>query len=121
MKRFSVILLAILLGTVSTIFISCTKEQKTPGMLTIQVIGPNFTPVPWEKVYLATSLENLRQHSYLQEAMTSENGYAKFDTLTPGVYWFDTEHWEDYGAVEVYFNIDFHTILYVNTPSGIQK
>jgi hypothetical protein len=121
MKRSLILFIASLAILSAAILGSCTKEPKSPGMLTLRVISPQSGPVPWEKVYLATSPSNLQAHVYVQETMTSDSGYAKFDTLTPGLYWYDTEHWEDYGATEVFLNIDSHAILWVNTPAGPNK
>ncbi len=118
MKRTVILIIAILAVCSAAWLASCTKEPQTPGMLTLRVVNPQTGPVPWEKVYLATSAANLQAHIYVQETMTSDSGYAKFDTLTPGLYWYDTEHWEDYGASEVFLNIDTHAILWVNTPAG---
>lgn len=117
MKRFAALILVFLTLSALPVFNACTKEAQTPGMLTLRVMHFENGPVPWEKVYLATSLENLQAGVYFQEAMTSETGYCKFDTLQPGLYWYDTEHWEDFGAVEVYLNIDSHAVLWVNTPA----
>jgi hypothetical protein len=118
MKRIAIIICTFMLVSVSTMFVSCTKEVQTPGMLTIRVISPQFGPVQWETVYLASSSQNLQAHVYLQTGMTSDSGYVKFDSLTPGLYWFDTEHWENYGAVDVFYNIDTRAVLWVNTPAG---
>ena len=90
-------------------------------MLTLRVLNPDIGPVPWETVYLATSLENLQAHAYAEQLVTNEDGYAKFDSLAPGVYWYDTEHWEDFGAVGVYLGIDTKAVLWVNTPTGGKK
>jgi hypothetical protein len=120
MRRIAIIITALLI-TVAGMLVSCTKEVQEPGMLTLRVLNPQIGPVQWEKVYIATSLPNLMGHIYVQETMTSDSGYAKFDTLAPGMYWYGTEHWADYGAVDVFFNIDIHAILWVNTPAGPVK
>jgi hypothetical protein len=121
MKRIALKICALLMVSFSTLFVSCTKEVQTPGMLTIRVISSQYGAVAWENVHLATSVANLQAHAYLQTAMTSDSGYVKFDSLAPGMYWYGTEHWDDYGAVDVYYNIDTHVVLWVNTPAGPGK
>lgn len=120
MKKSAVIWIALLTIGAALAFSGCVKEPRTPGMLTVRVIN-DTTPVPWERVYLATSLENMKAQVYFQEAMTSETGYAKFDSLEPGLYWYDTEHWDNFGAVEIYYNIDTHVILRVTNPAGTKE
>lgn len=121
MKRNAIFLVTFLTLTFTLFLGSCSKNDPESGMLTLQVMRPNFGVVPWENVYIATSLENLQARYYMDSCMTNENGYAKFDTLAPGMYWYDTQHWEDYGAMEIYLGIDTHAILWVNSPAGGKK
>ncbi len=117
MKRLALII-ATLFVIGAAVLVSCSKEVQEPGMLTLRVLNPQTGPVQWEKVYISTSLANMMAHIYVQETMTSDSGYAKFDSLAPGMYWYGAEHWADYGAVDVFLNIDTHVILWVNTPAG---
>jgi hypothetical protein len=121
MKRFAILISAFLFVNIFLFLSSCSKNGPEAGMLTLQVMQPEYGVVPWENVYIATSLKNLQAHSYLDSSQTNVNGYVKFDTLDPGVYWYDTQHWEDYGAVEVFLGIDTRAILWVNTPGGGKK
>jgi len=120
MKKSVILILAFVLVNASLFLTSCSNDEATPGMLTLRVMSPNGA-VAWEKVYLAGSADSLQSHLYLSEGVTNENGYIKFDTLAPGMYWYDTEHWEDYGAAIVYLNIDTRAILWVNSPAGGKK
>jgi hypothetical protein len=121
MKRNSLLIITSLLVAGALWLASCSDKEPEVGMLTINVINPQSGPVPWEWVYLATSLENLQNKVYADQAQTTEQGWVKFDTLTPGIYWYDTEHWEDYGAVGVYLGIDTRAVLWVNTPGPGKK
>jgi len=121
MKRFAILIFTFFVVNVTLFMGSCSKNDPQSGMLTLQVMSPVSGVVPWENVYIATSLENLQARYYLDSCLTNEDGYAKFDTLSPGIYWYDTQHWEDYGAVEIYLGIDTHAILWVNTPAGGKK
>ncbi len=118
MKRFVMHMFALAFVGGALFLASCTKTEQTNGMLTLRVMQPVSQPVPWEEVYIAKSLENLEAHIYFDSGQTNVEGYVKFDSLSPGVYWYDTRNWEDYGAVEVYLDIDTHAVLWVNTPGG---
>ncbi|MEI7981142.1 MAG: hypothetical protein WCI71_05785 [Bacteroidota bacterium] len=101
---------------------SCTSPNPTVGTLTITVYNPSSGAlIVGEQVYLATSLTNLKQGIYIRTAWTNNFGLVYFGDLTPGFYFYDTEHWEDYGATQLYAGLDFYVHLYVNTPAVRKK
>lgn len=103
-------------------FSSCSDPDPTFGTLTIIVYNPsNGTVITNEQVYLATSLNNLKQGIYIKNAWTNNLGLVYFGDLPPGFYYYDTEHWEDYGATQLYAGFDFYVHLYVNTPASPKK
>ncbi len=103
-------------------FSSCNSPEPTFGTLTITVYNPaSGMLIPGEQVYLASSLNNLKQGIYLRTAWTDNLGLVYFGELPPGFYYYDTEHWEDYGATMVYAGWDFYVHLYVNTPVAGKK
>ncbi|MEI6888335.1 MAG: hypothetical protein ACOYM0_09010 [Bacteroidales bacterium] len=99
------------------LFSGCTSKNATTGTLTVMVVDYlTNVPIPNELVYIATSYQNLQNHIWVNSLYTDANGKAFFRDLTPFVMYYDTEHWENYGAIQVYAGIDQTTILYVNTP-----
>jgi len=98
------------------LFPSCKVENPTTGILVIRVMDTNGELVVGEQVFLATSHENLKNGIYYATAWTDLDGEVLFMDLNPIYYWYDTEHWEDYGATQVYAGIEHYVILWVNTP-----
>lgn len=97
---------------------SCSTEDPTTGILNITVLDTWGFPVAFEQVYLATSHQNLKEGIYVSSGWTNEFGQIAFYGLIPIVYWYDTEHWEDYGANQVYAGIEDYVFLWVNTPAN---
>ena len=96
---------------------SCFPADPTAGSLTVKVLDfYTGTPVINEKVYLATSYANMQRGIYFTTAYTDLNGSAFFPEILPAIYWYDTEEWEDWGAVQTYAGIDQYAYLYVNDP-----
>ncbi|MFH1297888.1 MAG: hypothetical protein ABIJ04_11570 [Bacteroidota bacterium] len=116
MKKWFVLLSGILLFASIVMLPSCSSEEATVGILVIKVMDTNGNVVVGEQVYLATSYQNLQTGNYIGNKWTDQNGEVLFMDLTPIYYWYDTEHWEDYGAVQVYAGIEHFVILWVNTP-----
>jgi len=115
-KTLSVILSAFVLSLLILIT-GCASKNATTGTLTIQVIDyKTNAPIPNELVYIATSYLNLKNHVWLNSLYSDANGKVFFHDLTPIVIYYDTEHWENYGAVMIYAGIDQTALLYVNTP-----
>lgn len=101
---------------------SCNTPEPITGTLTITVYQPSTgTVVANEQVYLATSLYNLMHGIYIRTAWTNSLGQVYFADLTPMFYYYDTEHWEDYGGTMIYAGFDFYVHLYVNTPASGKK
>lgn len=95
---------------------SCSTEQPTHGILVVTVMDANGNVLPYEQVFLASSYQNLRNEEYLMTGWTDEKGEVLFMNLLPAFYWYDTQHWEDYGAAQVWAGIEHYVILWVNTP-----
>ncbi|MEI7500495.1 MAG: hypothetical protein WCK84_08585 [Bacteroidota bacterium] len=119
-KLLFLILVTLIAGSFT--FSSCSDEYPTFGTLTITVYNPaTGSVVAGEKLYLATSLSNLKQGIYLYTERTNSLGLVYFGNLAPGFYFYDTENWEDYGATNIYAGVDFFVHLYVNTPGSKKK
>ncbi|MBN1199132.1 MAG: hypothetical protein JXA23_07255 [Bacteroidales bacterium] len=116
MKKLFIILSGFLFFATSVMLPSCSSEEATVGLLVIRVMDSNGNLLVGEQVYLATSYENLKAGNYITNQWTDEDGEVLFLNLPPIYYWYDTEHWEDYGAVQVWAGIEQYVILWVNTP-----
>jgi hypothetical protein len=100
------------------LFAGCNSKNATTGTITITVLDYRTNlPIPNELVYIATGYNNLKNHVWINSIYTDVNGKAFFHDLSPIVIFYDTEHWENYGAIQVYAGIDQSVILYVNTPA----
>ena len=98
----------------------CSSKNPTNGTILIKVIDYKTNlVVPNELVYIALSYDNLKNHIWLNSLYTDVNGKVFFHDLNPVTIYYDTEHWENYGAAQIYAGIDESVILYVDTP--IQK
>lgn len=95
---------------------SCSTDEATVGILVIKVMDTNGDVIVGEQVYLATSYQNLKAGNYIGNLWTDQDGEVLFMDLPPAFFWYDTENWEDYGAVQVYAGIEHFVILWVNTP-----
>lgn len=116
MKKLVILMSGLLLFTSLVILPSCSSEDATEGILVIRVMDSKGKLLVGEQVYLAISYQNLQAGKYISNKWTNQEGEVLFQDLPPIIYWYDTEHWEDYGAVQVYAGIDVHVILWVNTP-----
>ena len=117
MKKNITFVIAILLMCNLVILPSCFPADPTVGSLTVQVLDfYSGLPIVNEKVYLATSYANMQQGIYCAYTWTDLFGNAFFPEILPAVYWFDTQDWQDWGAIQTYAGIDQYTYLYVNDP-----
>jgi len=116
MKKWIVFLAGLLLFGGVILFPSCNEEQPTTGILVIQVVDSNGFAIPEEQVFLAISLQNLTTGIYISEGWTNEQGVVFFADLLPLHYWYDTEHWEDYGGAQVWAGVEHIVTLRVTTP-----
>ena len=116
MKKWTALVAIILLVGVMPVFTGCDAEDPVDGLLVITVMDENNNRIPYEQVFLATSYENLKAGIYEYNGWTDENGQVTFLFLPPKYYYYDTEHWEDYGSTLVYAGLEHYVILYVNTP-----
>lgn len=116
MKKWFILLSGILFFASIVILPSCSSDEATVGILVITVMDMDGNLIEGEQVYLATSHENLKEGIYISNQWTGPLGSVLFMDLPPIVYWYDTEHWEDYGAVQVYAGIEQFVTLWVNTP-----
>jgi len=116
MKKWIIVTISLLLFTLAATLPSCTEDQPTDGILVIQVVDTNGVAIIGEQVYLATSLANLQNGIYISNNWTNDNGVVWFSNLLPLHYWYDTEHWEDYGGAQVWAGIEHIVTLRVNTP-----
>jgi len=99
------------------LFSGCTSKNPETGTITIMVVDyVTNLPVPNQLTYIATSYQNLRNHIWINSLYTDANGKAFFHDLVPIIVYYDTEQWENYGAMQVYAGIDQTAILYVNNP-----
>ncbi|MCX6284890.1 MAG: hypothetical protein NTW31_11730 [Bacteroidetes bacterium] len=120
-KSFFMVLSAITFSWLM-LFSGCSSKNPSTGTLTVIVYDyMTNTVVPNELVYLATSYQNLRNHVWINSLYTDANGRVYFHDLTPIITYYDTEHWENYGATQVYAGIDETAILYVNNPLVSKK
>ena len=110
-------MLSVLTFSWAVLFTGCNSKNATTGTLTIMVVDyANNVVIPNELVYIATSYTNLQNHVWMNSLYTDANGKVFFHDLSPIITFYDTEHWENYGAMQVYAGIDQTAILYVNTP-----
>lgn len=116
MKKWFVLFSGIFLFTSIVMFPSCSSEEPIVGILVIRIIDAEGHPVVDEKVLLADSYENLVAGNYIFSKWTNQNGIVLFMDLPPTYFWYDTEHWEDWGAVQTYAGIEQFVTLQVNTP-----
>ncbi|MBE0646682.1 MAG: hypothetical protein IH596_02740 [Bacteroidales bacterium] len=116
MRKLFVLMSGLLLLGSLVILPSCSSEDATVGILVIQVMTSDGNVLVGEPVYLATSYQNLQSKNYVASGWTDQYGEVLFMDLTPLEYWYDTEHWEDYGAVQTYAGIEQFVTLWVNTP-----
>jgi len=117
MKKKIPFVVAILLLCNLVFLPSCNPADPTFGSLTIKV-RDFYTGLPIinEKIYIATSYINMQQGIYFATTWTDLNGNAFFPEISPAVYWYDTQTWEDWGAIQTYAGIDQYAYLHVNDP-----
>jgi len=100
----------------------CTKNDSTTGSLTIYISDfYSGLPIVNEQVYLATSYANMQQGIYYATGWTDFNGMAYFGEISPATFWYDTQDWQDWGAVRTFAGVDQYVFLYVNTPAKKAK
>jgi len=116
MKKLVILLSGLLFFASIIILPSCNSEEVTVGILVVKVIDADGNPLANELLMLASSYENLKAANYTGSKWTDQDGEVLFMDLTPGYYWYDTEHWEDWGAVQTYAGIEIFVTLQVNTP-----
>lgn len=116
MKKSFVVLTGLFLMMTIVFLPSCSTEEPVTGILVIKVMDSNGDIIVNEQVMIAASFEDLMAGNYLGNKWTDINGEVLFMDLPPLFYWYDTEHWEDYGAAQVYAGIEHFVILWVNTP-----
>ena len=116
MKKWFILLSGILIFVSFTLLPSCNSEEPILGLLVIRVIDAEGNSVPDEQVFLATSYENMVDGNYFSTKWTEPDGEVLFLDLPPTYYWIDTEHWEDWSAVQTYAGIEIFVTLRVNTP-----
>lgn len=116
MKKWVIVLSSFLIIASGVMLPSCSTEDATDGLLVVRVMDTNGGLIVGEQVFLATSYENLKAKNYIGNKWTDNEGEVLFPGLVPAYYWYDTEHWEDYGAVQVYAGIEHFVTLWVNTP-----
>jgi len=93
----------------------CKKSDATTGTLTLYVTDfYTGLPIVNEQVYLATSYANMQQGIYFATAWTDLNGVAYFGELPPLTLWYDTQHWQNWGAIRIFAGVDQYVFLYVN-------
>lgn len=116
MKKLFIILSGFLFFASIVMLPSCSSEEATVGILVIRVMDTDGNLIVGEQVYLATSHQNMKSGNYISNQWTDEDGEVLFMSLPPFYYWYDTENWEDYGAVQTYAGIEQFVTLWVNTP-----
>ncbi len=116
MKKWFILLSGVLIFGSLAFFPSCDMEEPTVGILVITVVDSNGNIVTDEQVFLATSYQDLQTGNWFISKYTDFRGEVFFMDLQPIYYWYDTEHWEDYGGAQVYAGIEHLVTLWVNTP-----
>jgi hypothetical protein len=117
MYRKIIVLLAVFISAGLVFSTSCTEPPPDKGSLGIKVLrASDGLPVQSELIYISRSYQDLENKIHLDSNWTDSNGFFRFRQKNPGFYWYDTQHWEDYGAAEVLNGIDADVILWVNTP-----
>jgi hypothetical protein len=99
-------------------FSSCSSKNPTTGTLGITVIDNNGNPITYDNLYLATSLDNLRNSIYSDSMSTDNTGKARFLYLLPNYYWYRVHNWANYGAIQVYAGNDYYATLEVTDPAS---
>jgi len=122
MRKSRIIVFSLLTFSWLIMLSGCNSKSPTTGTLTIQVIDyMTNTPVTGQLVYIASSYQNLKNHIWINSLYTDAGGKVFFNSLAPIITFYDTERWENYGAMQVYAGIDQTAILFVNTPAGPKK
>lgn len=110
-------MVAVLLMCTLVFLPSCFPADPTVGSLTVKVLDfYTGLPVINEKVLIATSYASMQHGIYYAATWTDLNGNAWFSEIPPAVYWYDTQTWQDWGAIQTYAGIDQYAYLYVNDP-----
>lgn len=92
---------------------ACADEDETTGGITITVVDRYGVPIVGEAVYLAKSIGALSDGNYYGIYYTDAEGKVKIVELPPHYYWYDTEHYDIYGAAQVHAGIMTFVTLYV--------
>ncbi|MCX6242947.1 MAG: hypothetical protein NTX43_14180 [Bacteroidetes bacterium] len=122
MRKYIFITISSLTFSCLVLFSGCNTKSPTTGTLTVIVYDyKTNTIVPNELVYIASSYQNLRNHIWINSLYTDANGRAYFHDLAPILTFYDTEHWENYGAMQVYAGIDQTALLFVDNPLLLKK
>lgn len=116
MKKWFIVLSGLLFFASATLLPSCSSDEATVGILVVKVIDSDGNPLVGEQVMLATSYQDMINGNYSGSKWTDQDGEVLFMNLPPLYFWYDTEHWEDWGAVQVYAGIEQFVTLRVNTP-----
>jgi len=116
MKKWFIYVSGFFIFTCTAMLPSCSTNESVIGILVIKVIDADENPVVAEQVFLALTYEQMKTKDYFASSWTNKDGNATFIDLTPLYYWYDTEHWEDWGAIQVYAGIEQLITLRVNTP-----
>ena len=115
-RRINILVLIITMAGM-VLLSSCSDPKPDKGSLGITVVnGITGMPVPYELLYISKSYQDLENNIHLDSSWTDANGSLRFHQLAPGIYWYDTQHWQDFGAARVMNGIDTDVTLWVNTP-----
>jgi len=123
MKRTIPVFLALILLSGASFLLSCKGKVATTGTLSITAMTKDgiLSGAAQPAIYLATSKANLDNKIYERSGWLDAHGSIIFRELSPKLYWYRVEGWDDFGASQVYNGIDESVILWLNTPSSPKK
>jgi hypothetical protein len=116
MRQKLLVIITMILFSGLIITPSCKTTDPTFGTLTVTVFDPGSGAVmPNLKINLSSSLADLKAGTFTRSAWTNEKGQVYFGELAPLFYFFGTEQFDDYGAIQIYAGNDFYVHYYPNT------
>lgn len=123
MKRIIQVFLAFILLSGACYLSSCKGKVATTGTLSITALTKDgiLPGSNTHQIYLALSKANLDNKVYERSGYLDANSSTIFRDLSPKLYWYRVDGWDDFGASQVYAGIDASVILWLNTPSSSKK
>ncbi|MDP4189831.1 MAG: carboxypeptidase-like regulatory domain-containing protein [Bacteroidota bacterium] len=118
MKIKNFLFIPIFLAALLFVMPSCSKsDDPLTGTLTIIVVDSTGQPMPLQKIFLARTLQEVKDTDSIPSNWTDQEGKFKFAGLYPGYYWYRIDNWKNFGASRVYAGIDSYSIFLVDKPN----